>query len=160
MPVPNYSTISILAFSPVAGVRRASGATMAAVSEIDARGARYKADSDQLVQLTKQEDPKLRLAFAFRAMDRAPSVHLRDLVPLEMIILHYVRTLPAWPILGQAHALNIITLDWPDGEGYEMRAYLVGTKAPMPPEQLPFFYEQQRESFLPAVAAKMPPVRL
>lgn len=68
MPVPNYSTISILAFSPVAGIRRASGTTMAAISEIDARGARYKADSEQLVQLTKQEDPKLRLAFAFQAM--------------------------------------------------------------------------------------------
>ncbi|MCK1788807.1 hypothetical protein [Pseudomonas violetae] len=160
MPVPNYSTISILAFSPLAGVRRASGTTMTTISEVDERGARFKADSDQLAQLTKQEDPKLRLAFAFRAMDRAPSAHLRDLVPLEMMILHYARTLPAWPILGHAPSLNIITLDWPDGEGYEVRAYLVGTKEPMSPEQLPFFYEQQRESVQPAVAAKMPPVRV
>lgn len=70
--------------------------------------------------------------------------------------MHYVRTLPAWSMLGRAPALNIVTLDWPIDGGYEIRAYLFGASAPMPPEQLVFFYEKQREQFKPEVAKLMP----
>lgn len=159
MALPAYSAISILSYSPIAGVRRATGVPMVLLKDADERNATFLAVDAQLNGLTRQPDPKRRLEFGLWALDNAPSPELRDRVPLEVMIVHYVRTLPGWPILGHSPALNIITLDWPVEGGYEIRAFLIGTGTPMPPDQLQFFYEQQKERMNPEISSKMPDAR-
>ncbi|WP_137187893.1 hypothetical protein [Pseudomonas asiatica] len=159
MAIPTYSVVSIMSYSPLAGIRRATGVPMVLLKDADERNATFRAVDAQLTGLTKQPDPKRRLEFGFWALDNAPSPELKDRVPLEVMIVHYVRTLPAWPTLGHSPALNIVTLDWPVDGGYEIRAFLVGTDEPMPPEQLRFFYEQQRELVKTEISSRMPAVR-
>lgn len=159
MALPDYSTVSILSYSPIAGVRRATGVPIKLLKDADERNAVFSADATQLTSLTKQPDPKLRLVFGLWAMDNAPSPDLRDRIPLEVMIIHYVRSLPTWSMLSKAPALNIITLDWPVGDSYELRAFLIGGDAPMPPEQLRYFYEQQKGLYRPEVADLMPEVK-
>nr|WP_193069092.1 hypothetical protein [Pseudomonas fluorescens] len=158
MALPDYSTVSILSYSPIAGVRRATGVPVGLLKDADERNAVFSADAAQLTSLTKQVDPKLRLTFGLWAMDKAPSPDLRDRIPLEVMIVHYVRSLPTWSMLSKAPALNIITLDWPVGDSYELRTFLIGGDAPMPPEQLRYFYEQQKGLYRPEVADLMPEV--
>lgn len=161
MAIPTYSTVSFLSYSPVKGVRRASGGPVELLRSADEQRPEYQAQAAELTRLTKQANPRLRLLFGFWAMDNAPVPELRDRVPLELLILHYVRTLPAWSLQLEAPACNIITLDWPNGEaGYDCRAYLVGTDAPFDPVQLRFFYEEQRERLKPEIAQTMPAPRM
>jgi len=157
--IPTYSAVSIMSYSPLEGIRRATGVPMALLKDADERNSTFRAVDAQLSSLTKQADPKRRLEFGFWALDNAPSPDLKDRVPLEVMIVHYVRTLPAWPTLGHSPALNVITLDWPFEGGYEIRAYLIGTDKPMPPEQLRFFYEQQKDRMKPEVSSRMPDVK-
>lgn len=159
MALPDYSTVSILSFSPIYGVRRATGVPPQLLKDADERNAVFNADSDQLTSLTKQPDPRLRLLLGLRAIDKAPSPDLRDRIPLEVMIVHYVRSLPTWSMLSKAQALNIIILDWPAGDSYEVRAFLIGGDAPMQPEHLRYFYEQQKTLFRPEVADRMPEVK-
>lgn len=156
MPIPAFNSVSILSFSPLCGIRRASGTTLEVLQETDLRGTLHQQQCQQLAALTKQEDPLLRLVFGLWAIDKAPSPDLAARVPLEIFILHYARTLPAWSMLGRAPALNIVALDWPSGDGYEVRVYLVGTDSPMAPESLPFFYEARRDEVSADVRAGMP----
>lgn len=156
MALPDYSTVSILSYSPIAGVRRATGVPTKLLKDADERNAAFSADADQLTTLTKQPDPKLRLMFGLWAMDKAPSADLRDRIPLEVMIVHYVRSLPTWSMLSKAPALNIINLDWPVGDSYEIRVFLIGGDAPMPPEQLRYFYDEQKSLYRPEIADLMP----
>lgn len=158
MAIPAYSVVSIMSYSPFAGIRRATGVPMGLLRDADERNSTFLAVDAQLSGLTKQPDPKRRLEFGLWALDNAPSPELKDRVPLEVMIVHYVRTLPAWPTLGHSPALNIVTLDWPVDGGYGIRAFLIGTDEPMPPEQLRFFYEQQKERMKPEISSRMPEV--
>lgn len=145
-----------MSYSPVRGVRRTAGTSISVLEELDRRGATYKLQCDELIALTKQADPRLRLIFGFLAIDKAPAQELADLVPLEVMILQYARSLPAWDQMAPAPALNVITLDWPVADGYEMKVYFVGTDYPMEPDSLPFFYEARRDEVAPAIRANMP----
>ena len=157
MSTPRYNAITLLSYSPVEKVRLVSAAQGCTFADIHLRGPQYRATMEQLAAMTRQPDPALRLQFAFWAIDKAPSEELRELVPLETFILHYARTLPAWDALQDAPALNIVVLDWPDGKGgYTVRAFLIGTDAPMTGDGLPFFYESQREKVAPEAQRSMP----
>lgn len=141
----------------MAKVRLVSAAQDSIFSDTHVRGRQYRATMEQLAAMTRQPDPALRLQFAFWAIDKAPSEELRALVPLETFILHYARSLPAWDAIQDAPALNIVVLDWPDGKGgYTVRAFLIGSDAPMTGDGLPFFYESQREKAAPEVQRSMP----
>lgn len=156
MAIPFFQTICVMSYSPLRGVRRASGTSMPVLQDLDRRGVTYRLQCEQLTALTKQADPRLRLTFGLWAIDKAPAKELADLVPLEVMILQYARTLPAWDLMAEAPALNIIALDWPSADGYEVSIYIVGTDAPMEPDSLPFFYEARREEASPARQARMP----
>lgn len=156
MTVPIYQSISILSYSPVAGVRCGSFTSNETLRDLDARGPMYLADSNQLATLTSQSNSLLRLKFAFRALDNAPSQEIKALIPLEAFILHYARDTHAWGSLKGAPALNMIVLDWPVTDGYETRVYLVGMSGPFLPAQLPFFYEQRREEASAELRKTMP----
>lgn len=157
MSISPYCSVTLLSYSPLAGVRTVAATEMATLLDMDIRGGLYQDSTARLTAMTKQPDPALRMQFACWAIDRAPSEELRNLVPLEMFILHYARSLPAWVTLAKSPALNIVVLDWPDGTGgYSLRGYFVGSEGPMAAEHLPFFYEQQRELASPDVQALMP----
>jgi len=156
MTVPLFQSITILCYSPIAGIRCASGTTNATIADLDEHGPMYTRDVQQLAALTKQTDPERRLEFALWAIDNAPSEELKGLVPLEAFILHYVRSTAAWDGLHASPALNVIVLDWPKDNGYEFRAYLVGADGPFMPNQLPFFYEQRRDAASSEMKAVMP----
>lgn len=157
MSIPRYNSITILSYSPVAKVRLVSAAQWSIFSDTHLHGPQHRAAMQQLAAMTKQPDPALRLQFAFWAIDKAPSEELRGLVPLETFILHYARGLPAWDALQDAPALNIVVLDWPDGiGGYTIRAFLMGSDAPMTAEGLPYFYESLREKLAPEMQRSMP----
>lgn len=156
MALPSYQLISIYSYSPVAGVRCVSGISNESLRDLDARGPMFQADTKQLTMLAKQDDPALRLKFALWAIDRAPSEDLRSKIPIEAFILHYVRDTPAWEKLQAAHALNVVLIDWPFENDYQVRAYLVGAAGPFSHRDLPFFYEQRRDESHPELRATMP----
>ena len=156
MTVPSFQSISILAYSPIVGIRCATGTSNTIIADLDARGPLYSRDVEILNKLTNQTDPERRLEFALWALDNAPSEELKGLIPLEAFILQYARNSPAWAGLSASPALNVIVLDWPQDKGYEVRAYLVGSDGPFMPSQLPFFYEQRRDAAHPQVQAGMP----
>lgn len=159
MAVPEYTAISIYSFNPIAGVRRATGVPLSLLQDADQRTAQFQKDAEQLASLTKQTDPLLQLSFGIWAVDNAPSIILRDRVPLEVMIIHCARSLSAWSKMGHSPALNVIALDWQTSvRKYEVRVFLVGTDAPMPVESLQFFYEQQKDGMRPEVSATMPNV--
>lgn len=156
MTFPTYGTISIFSYSPVRGTRCACGISNEALQDLDSRGSMFIADTEQLARLTKQKDPALRMQFALGAHDRAPSQEMRSRIPLANFILHFARETQAWESLKPAPALNLILIDWPEGGGYQIRAYMVGAAGPLHDRDLPFFYEQRRNEAQSSMQASMP----
>ncbi|SER40562.1 MULTISPECIES: hypothetical protein [Pseudomonas] len=158
MTVSQYKSINLFSYSPLVGVRYSVTTDQQILEDMDQHGTLFCRSTIELARLTKLADPAQRLQFGLRAYDRAPDESSRENVPLVWMLLHYVRDLEEWSHLQPGAALNIVVIDWPQGTGYELRAWLIVADNALQAASIPALYSARRSSNNAYKAIDLPPV--
>ncbi|WP_312271594.1 hypothetical protein [Pseudomonas sp.] len=158
MSLPQYNSVNLFSYSPHRGVRYNVTTDQHILEDIDKHGTLFCRSTIELARLTKLADPAQRLQFGLRAYDRAPDESSQENIPLVWMLLHYVRNLEEWNHLQPGAALNVVVIDWPQGAGYELRAWLMASDTALEPASVPALYAARRSSKKAYQPLDLPPI--